>query len=163
MLASWTWSYRDLRTRLADLLAHSASWFNLPLLDESGQDLNALQRRRAPGFGIHAGWPGREFDDAGAAPETVRMELAQDFARLAAARRPIPHPGQRSQRQAGLADAGLSHAGRRRAMLWLPMRRPARIRRGRGRSLALLLQELSELCRRRWSIAPICGGWNLTQ
>ncbi len=45
---------RDLRARL-DLLVYSVSWFNLPLLDAQGQDLNALFSADEHRFGIHAG------------------------------------------------------------------------------------------------------------
>jgi creatinine amidohydrolase len=45
---------RDLRARLG-LLVYSVSWFNLPLLDAQGQDVNALFRADEHRFGIHAG------------------------------------------------------------------------------------------------------------
>src|SRR5665647_3928001 len=45
---------RDLRARL-DLLVYSVSWFNLPLLDANGQDVNALFSADEHRFGIHAG------------------------------------------------------------------------------------------------------------
>ncbi len=45
---------RDLRARLG-LLVYSASWFNLPLLDAHGQDINALFSADEHRFGIHAG------------------------------------------------------------------------------------------------------------
>jgi len=45
---------RDLRGRL-DLLVYSVSWFNLPLLDANGQDVNALFSADEHRFGIHAG------------------------------------------------------------------------------------------------------------
>ena len=45
---------RDLRARL-NLLVYSASWFNLPLLDASGQDVNARFSPEEHRFGIHAG------------------------------------------------------------------------------------------------------------
>lgn len=45
---------RDLRARL-DMLVYSVSWFNLPLLDEQGRDLNALFSADEHRFGIHAG------------------------------------------------------------------------------------------------------------
>jgi len=45
---------RDLRARL-DLLVYSVSWFNLPLLDDNGQDVNALFSADEHRFGIHAG------------------------------------------------------------------------------------------------------------
>lgn len=45
---------RDLRSRL-DLLVYSASWFNLPLLDANGQDLQARYSAEELRFGIHGG------------------------------------------------------------------------------------------------------------
>ena len=45
---------RDLRARL-DMLVYSVSWFNLPLLDGNGQDVNALFDADEHRFGIHAG------------------------------------------------------------------------------------------------------------
>jgi creatinine amidohydrolase len=45
---------RDLRARL-DMLVYSVSWFNLPLLDEQGQDLSAQFSAEERRFGIHAG------------------------------------------------------------------------------------------------------------
>ncbi|MFM1908647.1 MAG: hypothetical protein RLZZ591_2324 [Pseudomonadota bacterium] len=45
---------RDLRARL-DMLVYSVSWFNLPLLDEQGRDLNAMFSADEHRFGIHAG------------------------------------------------------------------------------------------------------------
>ena len=45
---------RDLRARLG-LLVYSVSWFNLPLRDAQGQDVNALFSADEHRFGIHAG------------------------------------------------------------------------------------------------------------
>ncbi|NCP12524.1 MAG: creatininase family protein, partial [Sphingomonadales bacterium] len=45
---------RDLRARL-DMLVYSVSWFNLPLTDERGQDVNALFSSEEHRFGIHGG------------------------------------------------------------------------------------------------------------
>ena len=45
---------RDLRARL-NLLVYSVSWFNLPLLDAQGNDLNAQFAGEEQRFGIHAG------------------------------------------------------------------------------------------------------------
>ena len=68
---------RDLRARL-DMLVFSVSWFNLPLLDAQGQDLNALFDATEHRFGIHAG----EIETAmmlALNPERVNMTLAKDF------------------------------------------------------------------------------------
>jgi creatinine amidohydrolase len=45
---------RDLRARL-NMLVYSVSWFNLPLLDTKGNDLNALFSADEHRFGIHGG------------------------------------------------------------------------------------------------------------
>ncbi len=45
---------RDLRARL-NMLVYSVSWFNLPLLDEQGRDLNTQFSHEEHRFGIHAG------------------------------------------------------------------------------------------------------------
>ncbi|WP_296490490.1 creatininase family protein [Rhodoferax sp.] len=45
---------RDLRARL-DMLVYSVSWFNLPLIDALGQDVNALFGPEEHRFGIHGG------------------------------------------------------------------------------------------------------------
>ena len=45
---------RDLRARL-DMLVYSVSWFNLPLLDAQGQDVQALFSAEEHRFGIHGG------------------------------------------------------------------------------------------------------------
>ncbi len=45
---------RDLRARL-DMLVYSVSWFNLPLHDAQGQDVNALFSAEEHRFGIHGG------------------------------------------------------------------------------------------------------------
>lgn len=45
---------RDLRARL-NMLVYSVSWFNLPLLDADGHDLNTLFSADEHRFGIHAG------------------------------------------------------------------------------------------------------------
>lgn len=45
---------RDLRARLG-MLTYSVSWFNLPLLDEEGRDVNALFSAEEHRFGVHGG------------------------------------------------------------------------------------------------------------
>ena len=68
---------RDLRARL-DMLVFSVSWFNLPLLDAQGQDLNALFDATEHRFGIHAG----EIETAmmlALSPQQVDMGKAKNF------------------------------------------------------------------------------------
>ncbi len=69
---------RELRARLG-MLVYSVSWFNLPLLDDTGADVNARFSAHEHRFGIHGG----EVETAmmrALAPERVRMAEAQNFA-----------------------------------------------------------------------------------
>jgi creatinine amidohydrolase len=68
---------RDLRARL-DLLVYSVSWFNLPLRDTNGQDVNALFSADEHRFGIHAGDVETSMMLA-LDPAHVDMSLAQNF------------------------------------------------------------------------------------
>ena len=68
---------RDLRARL-DMLVYSASWFNLPLRDSGGQDVNDRFSADEHRFGIHAG----EIETAmmlALAPQRVEMSKARHF------------------------------------------------------------------------------------
>ena len=69
---------RDLRARL-DLLVYSVSWFNLPLHDAQGQDVNAYFSADEHRFGIHAGDVETSMMLA-LNPERVDMAQAQNFA-----------------------------------------------------------------------------------
>ncbi|HEY9096335.1 MAG TPA: creatininase family protein [Hydrogenophaga sp.] len=75
---------RDLRARLG-MLVYSVSWFNLPLLDAQGRDVNALFSADEHRFGIHAG----EIETSmmlALKPERVRMDRAEDFPSASQAR-----------------------------------------------------------------------------
>jgi len=75
---------RDLRARL-NLLVYSCSWFNLPLHDAQGQDLNTLFNADEHRFGIHGG----EIETSmmlALAPQRVQMSQARHFASTAQAR-----------------------------------------------------------------------------
>jgi creatinine amidohydrolase len=69
---------RDLRARL-DMLVYSVSWFNLPLLDAKGNDLNALYSTDEHRFGIHGGDMETSMMLA-LGPAHVDMTQAQKFA-----------------------------------------------------------------------------------
>ena len=69
---------RDLRARLG-MLVYSVSWFNLPLRDTQGQDVNALFSAEEHRFGIHAGDIETSMMLA-LAPAHVVMDQAQNFA-----------------------------------------------------------------------------------
>jgi len=75
---------RDLRARL-DMLVYSVSWFNLPLLDAQGQDVNAQFSAEEHRFGIHAGDIETSMMLA-LDPQHVAMELAQNFASMSQVR-----------------------------------------------------------------------------
>ncbi|HMP11504.1 creatininase family protein [Hydrogenophaga sp.] len=68
---------RDLRARRG-MLVYSSSWFNLPLRDEAGRDLNDAFAPQEHRFGIHAG----EIETSmmlALAPDRVRLEQAEYF------------------------------------------------------------------------------------
>ena len=68
---------RDLRARLG-MLVYSVSWFNLPLIDAAGSDVNALFSAEEHRFGVHAGDVETSMMLA-LQPERVRMVAAQHF------------------------------------------------------------------------------------
>ncbi len=68
---------RDLRARLG-MLVYSVSWFNLPLTDTQGGDVNALFSAEEHRFGVHAGDTETSMMLA-LRPECVRMAQAQNF------------------------------------------------------------------------------------
>ena len=68
---------RDLRARL-NMLVVSASWFNLPLIDVQGQDVNAFFSAEEHRFGIHGGDMETSMLLA-LEPARVDMAQAQDF------------------------------------------------------------------------------------
>ncbi len=75
---------RDLRARLG-MLVYSVSWFNLPLTDELGNDVNALFSADEHRFGIHGGDIETSMMLA-LDPGHVDMRQAQNFASAAQAR-----------------------------------------------------------------------------
>lgn len=68
---------RDLRARLG-MLVYSVSWFNLPLSDEDGGDVNALFSAEEHRFGVHAGDVETSMMLA-LRPAQVRMDQAAHF------------------------------------------------------------------------------------
>lgn len=68
---------RDLRARLG-LLVYSASWFNLPLIDPQGHDINELFSADEQRFGIHAGAIETSMMLA-LRPELVNLAQAKNF------------------------------------------------------------------------------------
>jgi len=68
---------RDLRARLG-MLVYSVSWFNLPMRNAQGQDVNALFSAEEHRFGVHAGDSETSMMLA-LRPDRVRMDQAQNF------------------------------------------------------------------------------------
>ena len=68
---------RDLRARLG-MLVYSVNWYQLPLLDAQGQDLNALFSDHEHRFGVHAGDVETSVMLA-LKPQAVRMDQSQNF------------------------------------------------------------------------------------
>lgn len=68
---------RDLRARRG-MLVYSVNWFNLPLLDSAGQDVNARFSAEEHRFGIHAGDIETSMQLA-LRPGRVRMDKAEYF------------------------------------------------------------------------------------
>ena len=68
---------RDLRARLG-MLVYSVNWYQLPLLDAEGRDLNALFSDHEHRFGVHAGDVETSVMLA-LKPHAVRMDKAQKF------------------------------------------------------------------------------------
>ena len=67
----------DLRARLG-MLVYSVNWYQLPLLNEQGEDLNALFSAHEHRFGVHAG----DVETSAMLalkPHAVRMDLAENF------------------------------------------------------------------------------------
>lgn len=135
---------RELRARY-DLLVIGASWFNLPLLDDSGQDLNALFSPQEHRFGIHGG----QIETAlmlALHPECVRMQNAEHFHSTSQDRArdyPILGNGRSAKLawqmqdyhpQGAVGNAAAATAEQGRALLDAA-----------GRSLAGLLQEMMNL------------------
>jgi creatinine amidohydrolase len=135
---------RDLRARLG-LLVYSVSWFNLPLLDAHGQDVNAMFSAEEHRFGVHAG----EIETAmmlALKPERVRMAQAGYFRSASQARAadfPILGNGKSAKlgwqmqdynAEGAVGNAALATADKGRALLDAA-----------GRSLAALLSEIDRL------------------
>ncbi len=68
---------RDLRARLG-MLVYSVNWYQLPLIDAQGQDLNLMFSAHEHRFGAHAG----EIETSAMLalnPSAVRMDKAENF------------------------------------------------------------------------------------
>ena len=135
---------RDLRARL-DLLVYSASWFNLPLIDEQGRDVNARFEADEHRFGVHAG----QLETAmmlALRPEVVNMQQARNFgstSRERAARWPILGNGRSAKLAWQMQDYNLAGAAGHAAAA-TPQDGQALVQ-AAGRALAQLLVEIDQL------------------
>jgi creatinine amidohydrolase len=135
---------RDLRARLG-MLVYSVSWFNLPLTDAQGRDVNALFSAQEHRFGVHAGDVETSMMLA-LRPERVHMDRAQDFRSTSqdrAERFPILGNGKSAKLgwqmqdynpQGAVGNAALATADKGQALLDAS-----------GRALAQLLSEIDRL------------------
>jgi len=135
---------RDLRARLG-LLVYSVNWFNLPLVDATGADVNALFGAEEHRFGVHAGDVETSMMLA-LRPERVRMDQAQNFHSTSqdrAANFPILGNGKSAklawQMQDYNAQGAAGHAAAATADKGQALVQAA------GRSLAALLAEIDRL------------------
>lgn len=135
---------RDLRARLG-MLVYSVSWFNLPLVDAQGNDVNALFSAEEHRFGIHAG----EIETSmmlALKPEQVRTAQAEYFrsaSQTRAADFPILGNGKSAKLgwqmqdynlEGAVGDAGAATAEKGRVLLDAA-----------GRALAAMLSEIDRL------------------
>lgn len=135
---------RELRAR-HDMLVFSASWFNLPLLDEQQGDLNARISPHEHRFGIHAGQVETSMMLA-LKPHTVRSDQLQSFPSTSqdrAARYPILGNGRSAKLAWQMQDYNPQGAAGDAAAASAEL--GAALIQAAGRSLAALLQEISDL------------------
>ena len=135
---------RDLRARL-NLLVYGCSWFNLPLHDAQGQDLNALFSAEEHRFGIHGG----EIETSmmlALAPKRVKMDRAQHFASTAQARaQQFPILGNGRSAKLGWQTLDYHPAGAVGHAAAATAAKGEALVQAAGRALAQLLAELDRL------------------
>jgi creatinine amidohydrolase len=135
---------RDWRARLG-LLVYSVSWFNLPLLHETGQDVSALFSAQEHRFGVHAGDMETSMMLA-LRPELVRMDRAQHFhssAKERAARYPLLGNGKSAKLAWQMQDYNLQGAAGNAAAA--TAEKGQALVQAAARSLARLLAEVQSL------------------
>ena len=135
---------RDLRARL-DMLVFSVSWFNLPLLDAQGQDLNARFDATEHRFGIHGG----EIETSmmlALAPARVQMDRARHFASTAQLRaQQFPILGNGRSAKLGWQTQDYHSAGAVGNAAAATAAKGEALVQAAGRALAQLLAELDAL------------------
>ena len=135
---------RDLRARLG-MLVYSVSWFNLPLTDEAGRDVNALFSADEHRFGVHAGEVETSMMLA-LRPGRVRMDQAQNFHSTSqdrAAKFPILGNGKSAKLAWQMQDYN-PHGAAGNAVAASAEKGQALVQ-AAGRSLARLLAEIDQL------------------
>ncbi len=135
---------RDLRARL-NVLVYSCSWFNLPLHDAQGQDLNALFSAEEHRFGIHGG----EIETSmmlALLPQRVQMDQARHFASTAQARaQQFPILGNGRSAKLGWQTQDHHPAGAIGNAAAATAAKGEALVQAAGRALAQLLAELDQL------------------
>ena len=135
---------RDLRARLG-MLVYSVSWFNLPLLDETDADVNALFSADEHRFGVHAGDVETSMMLA-LRPDRVRMDQTQNFHSTSqdrAAKFPVLGNGKSAKLAWQMQDYNpLGAAGNAAAAT---AEKGQALVQAAGRSLAQLLTEIDQL------------------
>ena len=135
---------RDLRARL-NLLVYSCSWFNLPLNDAQGQDLNALFSAEEHRFGIHGGDIETSMMLA-LAPARVQMDRARHFASTAQLRaQQFPILGNGRSAKLGWQTQDYHPAGAVGHAAAATAAKGEALVQAAGRTLAQLLAELDQL------------------
>jgi creatinine amidohydrolase len=135
---------RDLRARLG-MLVYSVSWFNLPLIDEAGRDLNALFSEEEHRCGVHAGDVETSMMLA-LRPQAVRMDRAENFdstSQERAARYAILGNGKSAKLAWQMQDYNEQGAAGNAAAATAD--KGAALVQAAGRSLARLLHEVEQL------------------
>jgi creatinine amidohydrolase len=135
---------RDLRARLG-MLVYSVNWYQLPLTNEQGEDLNSLFSPHEHRFGVHAG----DVETSAMLalqPHRVRMDLAQNFASSAeqrAANFPILGNGRSAKLAWQMQDYNPAGAAGNAAAA--TAQKGQALIEAAGRSLAQLLLEIDRL------------------
>ena len=135
---------RDLRARL-DMLVYSVNWFNLPLIDDEGRDLNALFSATEHRFGIHAGDIETSMMLA-LQPQQVDMGLAQVFVSRSQERaQALPILGNGRSAKLAWQTQDLNPAGAVGNAAAASAERGQHLVQAAARSLAQLLSEIDQL------------------
>lgn len=135
---------RDLRARLG-MLVYSVNWYQLPLTNEQGEDLNSLFSPHEHRFGVHAG----DVETSAMLalqPHRVRMDLAQNFpssAEQRAANFPILGNGRSAKLAWQMQDYNPAGAAGNAAAA--TAQKGQALVEAAGRSLAQLLLEIDRL------------------